>query len=656
MSNLSLKWALLFLLLILLPVSVLAYLSVRVFLDERRSALVDLHRAIPMLQDRFDRRVADIVSQTVDAASADSLIRRMEDSQGVKGVFVLDAEGQFIRPFVRPLTLSERRPAFEQALFRGEDLAFREEDLEGARAAYEAALSAARTDAEKAEALNALGRCAARMGDDSLALSLHRQLAAYALAFDADGAHPLTLSTLRIIRQFSGRQQAVAALAAWTDGMISGAYPMYPGCRQAVRWAREWATQRISGERLREPLRDLDRLEGLIGLTEIYVHLQRAGAGQNGQAFRSGADAQGRSFLVYLRSQEDGATIGILFDLEAMGSTLMRFAWGKELATKGFDLSVFDVAHTAAFEQAHGDAVQLVTAASMYLYRMSLGIYSRDSLAVLQRYRTRNTLILMGIVLLSGIVVLGVTLIYRDATREVQTARLRSEFVANVSHELRTPLTAIRMYAETLLMGRYRNSEQMQGYLKTVMQESLRLSRMVGNILDFSRMESGRKTYAFEDVDLGSLVRATLEEFGPVLQEQEFAVALEIDDALPGIRADREAVVSAVANLIHNAVKYSPGRKEIRIAMFREGNGQVVEIADRGIGVPTGAEDAIFQKFQRADNAASAATGTGLGLALVKGITTAHGGEVTAGAREGGGSVFRLILPQGDRDGDHTGG
>ena len=211
----------------------------------------------------------------------------------------------------------------------------------------------------------------------------------------------------------------------------------------------------------------------------------------------------------------------------------------------------------------HREAIYETGPASRWMDRMRLGIWAADTSAATGYYRTRNWLVGGGIFALAVSVVLGGFMILRDAGREVQVARLRSEFVANVSHELRTPLTAIRMYAETLLMGRYRSNEQRQDYLTTLLHESQRLSRLVDNVLDFARIERGDRTYQRQPCDLGDcgsrLHWRLLVEYSPqrALKVEE-AIAAE----LPPVLADQEAVEGAVANILGNAVKYSSEHKD----------------------------------------------------------------------------------------------
>ncbi|MBT6627848.1 MAG: hypothetical protein HOB49_12595, partial [Gemmatimonadetes bacterium] len=353
----------------------------------------------------------------------------------------------------------------------------------------------------------------------------------------------------------------------------------------------------------------------------------------------------GADLLAAAHATESGGAVGVRIDLQALTDVILATDSGQALRDAGFEIALFGADETLEFEQRYGDDVRLVTTASNFVYRLNLGIYSRDQPFVFEHYRNRNALFVGGIGLLAATIGLGLWVVIRETTRELETARLRAEFVANVSHELRTPLTTIRMYAETLLLDRVSSDEERHEYLRTVMREAQRLSRMVGNILDFSRLESGRKDFDPIELDLGQVVRDTLDEFEPVFDEQHFEVAVDVDNDLPVIHADREALATAVANLVGNAVKYSSAEREIDIRVYAVKAEVCVDISDRGIGIPETERVVVFDKYRRASNVAGRATGTGLGLALVAGIVTSHRGSVEVLARDGGGTTVSMKFP-----------
>jgi signal transduction histidine kinase len=262
--------------------------------------------------------------------------------------------------------------------------------------------------------------------------------------------------------------------------------------------------------------------------------------------------------------------------------------------------------------------------------------------AIGQRFVRVSFLVLGGLsLLLAG----GIFLTYRAITKELAVARLKSDFVSNVSHELRTPLSLIRLYAETLEMGRITSSEKAHEYYSIIRKESERLTGLINNILDFSRIEAGRKEYDFRETDLQELVRNTLESYRYQIEQHGFTFEEKIDD-VPPMRVDREAIARSLLNLVNNALKYSQDRKYIGVNLYRSNGAVKLEVIDHGIGIPDSEQAKIFEKFYRVgDPLVHNTKGSGLGLSLVKHITQAHGGQVSVDSIPGQGSKFTMTLP-----------
>jgi signal transduction histidine kinase len=240
----------------------------------------------------------------------------------------------------------------------------------------------------------------------------------------------------------------------------------------------------------------------------------------------------------------------------------------------------------------------------------------------------------------------GTLLTYRNVTREMALAKLKSDFVANVSHELRTPLSLIRLYAETLEMGRLSSPEKRQKYYCIIRKESERLTGLINNILDFSRIEAGRKEYNFRETDLGELVRNTLDAYRFQIEENGFAYQENIASDLPTVRVDREAIARSLLNLVNNAIKYSQQEKFVGVNVYRANGSVKLEVVDHGMGIPRGEQAKIFEKFYRVgDPLVHNTKGSGLGLSLVRHIAQAHGGQVSVDSAPGRGSKFTLALP-----------
>jgi two-component sensor histidine kinase len=247
---------------------------------------------------------------------------------------------------------------------------------------------------------------------------------------------------------------------------------------------------------------------------------------------------------------------------------------------------------------------------------------------------------------LSVFMIGGMVLSYRSVNKEVALAKLKSDFVSNVSHELRTPLSLIRLYAETLEMGRLSNPDKYQEYYQIIRKESERLTTLINNILDFSKIEAGKKAYDFRETDVAELVRTTLDSYRYQIEQNGFALEEHIEDNLPKINADREALARSLLNLVNNAVKYSSDEKSLAVKLCRRNGSVNMEVIDHGIGIPRAEHSKIFEKFYRvSDPLVHNTKGSGLGLSLVRHVVEAHGGRVWVESIPGKGSKFSIELP-----------
>jgi signal transduction histidine kinase len=255
-----------------------------------------------------------------------------------------------------------------------------------------------------------------------------------------------------------------------------------------------------------------------------------------------------------------------------------------------------------------------------------------------------QSLAILGV--LSVLMIGGLVLTYRSVNKQVALARLKSDFVSNVSHELRTPLALIRLYAETLELGRITTQDKKDEYYSIIRKESERLSALINNILDFSRIEAGAKEYDFRETDIAELVRNTLDSYRFQIEQQGFALEEQIDPGIPKVRVDREAIARALVNLVNNALKYSNNEKFLGVKLYRDNAVLKLEVSDRGIGIERNEQARIFEKFYRTcDPLVHNTKGSGLGLSLVRHITHAHGGEVEVESTPGRGSKFTMSLP-----------
>jgi signal transduction histidine kinase len=252
---------------------------------------------------------------------------------------------------------------------------------------------------------------------------------------------------------------------------------------------------------------------------------------------------------------------------------------------------------------------------------------------------------------LAGILVLavagGLVAALLAANRAVRLSEMKSDFVSNVSHELRTPLSSIRVFGEFLKAGRAEDPETVRRYGRHIEAESRRLSRLIDNILEFSRIESGSREYRFAPADIEEIVLAAVEAFRVRFREAGFTIDYEGPEGeLPALRMDPDAIGQVLYNLLDNAVKYSGESRWIGVTLAAEDGTVLCSVRDRGIGIPRAEQGKVFERFHRAGTSlVHDVKGSGLGLSIVDHVVRAHGGSVNLTSEPGEGTVVSVRLP-----------
>lgn len=276
-------------------------------------------------------------------------------------------------------------------------------------------------------------------------------------------------------------------------------------------------------------------------------------------------------------------------------------------------------------------------------WKLAIG-YQDTTIAALARKQFRQNLLLISVAM--ALLLTGVILTLRATARQMKLVEAKATFVSNVSHELKTPLALIRLFAETLELGRVRSSEEAHEYYRIINRESRRLTRLINNILDFSRIEAGRRQYQFAETDLAEVVSEALQIYEYQMKSAGFEVVLNVQADLPPVLLDREAVAQSVLNLLDNAVRYSDRVKRIEVKVGARANDIAIEVIDQGIGIPRAEQQRIFEKFYRVSTGLVHDTkGSGLGLTIVRHIVEAHRGRVQVESAPGRGSRFTILLP-----------
>ena len=258
----------------------------------------------------------------------------------------------------------------------------------------------------------------------------------------------------------------------------------------------------------------------------------------------------------------------------------------------------------------------------------------------------RNSYYFWTILTLIIILVFGAFLIVRTISHEVEILKIKSDFVSSVSHEFKTPLTSIKALAERLKEGKVKDQSKAEQYFSVISQDTEKLARLVKNILDFSKIEEGKKEYEFEETDVAQLVAQQIENFRKDEIQKDLKIHAQIPKDIPRLFVDRDALSQAIINLLDNASKFSPGKKEVYVNLKSGAENVIIEVKDKGIGIPQDELNKIFDKFYQGKNSIrQSVKGTGLGLTLVKHIVEAHGGRISVESKFGQGSTFSLIFP-----------
>ncbi len=240
----------------------------------------------------------------------------------------------------------------------------------------------------------------------------------------------------------------------------------------------------------------------------------------------------------------------------------------------------------------------------------------------------------------------GIIAVLQDITEQQRLENMRKEFVANVSHELRTPLTSVKSYSEALLDGALDDREIAEKFLGVINAEADRMTRLVKDLLQLSRLDNKQMNWNFEEISLVKLVKSTVERMELEARARRLTLECFVLGDIPRIDADYGRIEQLVFNVLGNAIKYTPEGGKVTVYIGKIYNEVYVKVADNGIGIPESDLPRIFERFYRVDKARSREMGgTGLGLAIAKEIVEAHAGVITINSQAGSGTEVTVRLP-----------
>jgi len=600
----------------LIPLGALGWLGLRILGQdrdlERQRVRESLEFAAGRLALAMERRLGDIEEQLAQGSGLRFTSAGLDPAPG---------PGLLYQPAVSP-----GQQASVPALSEAEALEHQRQDLAGAAAAYRR-MAESPSRAARAAALVGLGRVLRKQGEGSAALEAYSRL--QQLGSVPVAGQPAELiarqARCRVFEEAGNAEELRKEVADLARVLYSGAWRIdRPTFSLYSDLIRRWAGPPPPS--------------GAVARTEAALAIWRAWrAGDLAPRGRRILPAEGMPVLaVWAGGTHPAAWLAAPGEIEALLGPFWR---AQHLA-----VSLYDADGQRFLGPQLTDTVALTPGETRLPFILRVASLSTPARA--EGYRARRMVLISGLLLTFGLMLAAAYGLYRATTREMALARQQADFVSAVSHEFRTPLTSMRHLTELLASRGVVDEERKAHYYELLAHETERLHRMVESLLSFGRIEAGAYAWRLEPADASQLARGMVEEFRREPHVRDRQVLCEIDDGLPPIRADREALSRALWNLLENAAKYSEPGTTIRVFARRAADSILLGVEDHGAGIPVGEQSAVFQKFVRGAKAGRAGIrGVGIGLALVKHIVEAHGGSVQLTSEPGRGSTFTLVLP-----------
>ena len=690
------KIVLLFLLAILLPSLVVGYLSFKTFSEKQKAVQNFLESNLWISGEAALKAIEDELLHFEESALKKENFMKWIQSETLKKnlsevsaafenmegkSFLLDENFKIVLPqtaridtsnveWGRDLTDSQ----FSQTLQTAETLEFAQRNYSRALEGYSRCLSVATSEHQKAIALEAMGRCFLALKSYDEAYKIYTELSTEYGQFLNTAGHPYgitaNLQLFEIEKNRNYKEKGLGILLRLFENLQNGEYLItlsaYDFFINEIQAILDLELEKSEFQEMLESYTSMKAKHSSYLETLVYTdYLQRKAIPRMTQSqtlTRIGEDAQSGRFLTAENENYCLVSYSTFPDFQVKKTFYGGFCWNLDsLKTEVFpnvleDLEKNTKLHLRIIDDKGRNVLtgtkELVSeeALSLSYRRFPLPwklVVTQPALDDVVRATRRDNLfygVLLGFVVV--LMLFGAILIARDISRETETTRLKTEFVHHVSHELKTPLTLIRLYGETLQRKKdLSKSEQIDAY-EIITKESERLSHLINNVLDFSRIEMGKKEFDFKKDNLTKVIRETLESYRYHLEKKGFLIQEDIADDLPEMTFDAEAIASVLINLLSNAIKFSTTIKEVSVKLFKQDHHAVLQVEDKGIGISGKELSRIFERFYRSRDVNAADTkGSGLGLTLVKHITEAHGGQIKVHSEPGRGSTFTIFLP-----------
>ena len=661
------RLSIIFILAIVLSGSILTYFSInnisnlkelteKKVIEEQRELFA---RFLSALQNRIEIVTAELVNtEDQTLLIRDSLINRANDFDFIIQPFMLKNNGKFIIPNFTGIDERVEMPVFSEKFndfFRkGETAEFAEKDLRIAKKYYQVCFNYTIGRSDSVKALNALGRVEVKLNDVEKAAARYGLIISNYFSETDENGFPYIYYVLPQLLKITNNansekleQEIEFSLVKMNSGIITLNYSTAELLIHIMDWIKGSVLNRPEKLfHIYELIESLDQQLQLVNKygDELTGLLKKS---KWGNFFTAGNDfiivnsSNGGNYEFFLINPNLKEPAGFLLDRLKLFDAIEE-----EDLQRGLEFDYLIEYTDDLLKSNNGQNLIYSSQLIPYFPGLLIQIKLKNEELIYDFVKRRSWIYGVASVLLIVAMVLGVVLILRDITREKTLARLRSDFISNVTHELKTPLTSIRMYAESLLMGRVKSTAIQKDYLLVVVSESERLKRMINNILEFSKIEKQKQDYHFIETRLSDILLKAINDMSYWLEEEGFKLITEIERDIT-VKVDPDKFHQVYTNLLSNAIKYSSDSRKISIRLFRKSDKIITEIEDEGIGIGKDNLTKIFDEFYRVDNKESGdITGTGLGLTVSREIVESHNGKILVASEIGKGSKFSVILYQ----------
>ena len=676
---------------IVLPCLILGFLAFRGIKNdqalierERRSNIQETARQIIRETDVYFSSIENSFVEIIDSAHipgktifADSVLNWFcTQHQAVAGIFFISHSGDpcllnngmlYVPDYFLPVSDLAGSQSNQIMLDQGWQIEFRENNYQKAIKFYQSVLPDITSIQLKGEILNIVARLQKKLNLDDEAIKTYDLLSNNYSEVLIQNKIPLgAVASMEKSLLYMRKQDTISALKTIHFLMSQMLKPMWEMCYSSYanflskineinslcKDSRDKDAGRILesintlNDSLSESEKHTEYLLAFLGNSEIISgDIKRFRKNSN---HRNKSLINGKSYLFSLVSGNDNGQWGLIMDPDYILNNIVHQSILGKAAKSNFYWEVTDINGDLLLRSEYipENTQPIYNVFPSNLPSWSLTLYPETSRLFASSMGPGAGIFLYIFIVIVIILACGLFFTLQTVNNELHLSKMKSYFISTVSHEFKSPLTSIRQMAEMLVRDRVPSAERQRKYYTSILRQSERLSHLIDNILDFSKMEEGHKLFHFEKADIIPVVRDIVESFQQHTADQGFHINLAIPEPLPDVVFDREAMEQVMHNLLDNACKYSHKSRTVDVQLILAGCNIIFSVRDYGVGIGKEDQGKIFSRFYRAgDELAQNVKGSGIGLAIVKQIVEAHHGEIDVESEVGKGSRFSVIIP-----------